>query len=153
MAGNKLPRIVRILLLVTVVLVAGVLIWWFLIRQPPIPHNIIALSGRIEGDDSAIAAKTAGRIREIRVREGDKVKAGDIIAMLDDEQAVAREQQARLSAQEADTRVTRAQQQIDVYNEQLKQARITVDQARQDAEGRVKQAEEQHPYRFHRSAQ
>ena len=71
-----------------------------------------------------MAAKTSGRIREIRVREGDVVKAGDVIAVLDDEQAVAREQQAQSAAQEADTRVTHAQQQIEVLNEQLKQARL-----------------------------
>jgi len=71
------------------------------------------------------------------------VKAGDVIALLDEEQAAAREQQARSSAQEADTRIARSQDQIGVLHEQLKQANITVDQARQDAEGRVRQAEAQ----------
>jgi len=119
------------------------LTWWFLIRKPPVPKNIITLSGRIEGDDSVVASKTSGRIREIRVREGDVVKAGDVIAILDDEQAAAREQQAKSVIQEADTRVTHAQQQIEVLNEQLKQSRLTVDQAKLDAQGRVRQAEAQ----------
>jgi HlyD family secretion protein len=143
MPRKKLARAIRISALVLLVVVTGFLIWWFLIRQPTIPHNIIALSGRIEGDDSTVAAKTSGRIREIRVREGDNVKAGDIIAILDEEQAVAREEQARSAAQEAGTRVTRSQQQIAILEEQLKQARITVDQASSDAEGRVRQAEAQ----------
>src|SRR5262249_45990455 len=132
-------------ILAAVLLVAGAvfLAWWFLIRQPPVPHNIITLSGRIEGDDSVIAAKTSGRIREIRVREGDRVKSGDIIAILDDEQAAAREEQAKSAAQTAETRVTQAQQQIAVLGEQLKQSRISVDQARLDAQGRVRQAEAQ----------
>ena len=39
-------------------------------------------------------AEDAGRIIEIRVREGDTVKAGDMIATLDDEQMRAREDQA-----------------------------------------------------------
>jgi len=143
MPQRKLSRAIRIAAVVTLVLIAGFLIWWFLLRQPPIPQNVIALSGRIEGDDSSIAAKTSGRIREIRVREGDIVKAGDIIALLDEEQAVAREQQARAAAQEAGTRVTRSQEQIAVLQEQLKQARFTVEQARLDAQGRVRQAEGQ----------
>lgn len=143
MPNRRLTKILRLVLVLSVVLIAGLLVWWFLIRQPPIPHNIIALSGRIEGDDSVIAAKNAGRIRELRVREGDIVKAGDVIAVLDDEQSAAREQQAQSALQEAQARVSRSQQQISVLQEQLTQARITVDQSRQDAEGRVRQAEAQ----------
>jgi len=143
MPEKKLPRALRIILILAIILMAGFLFWWFFIRQPPIPHNIITLSGRIEGDDSTIAAKTSGRIREIRVREGDTVKAGDVIALLDDEQAVAREQQAQSTAQEAETRITHSQEQIAILREQLKQANITVDQATLDAEGRVRQAEAQ----------
>src|SRR5437773_9415126 len=98
MPQKQFPKVLSWVLILALLLVAGLLIYWFLIRQPPIPHNILALSGRIEGDDSVIAAKTSGRLREIRVREGDTLKAGDVIAVLDDEQAVAREQQAQSSA-------------------------------------------------------
>jgi HlyD family secretion protein len=143
MARKKLARAIRIAVFVALVLVGGFLTWWFLIRQPPIPRNIIVLSGRIEGDDSTIAAKNSGRVREIRVREGDVVKAGDVIAVLDEEQAVQREQQARSAVQSAETRVTHSQEQIGVLQEQLKQASLNVDQARLDAEGRVRQAEAQ----------
>ncbi len=143
MPEKRFPKTLRFVLILAVAVVAGLLIYWFLIRQPPTPHNIIALSGRIEGDDSKISCKTSGRIREIRVREGDTVKAGDVIALLDDEQSVAREQQAQSAAQTAETRITHAQEQIGVLREQLKQADITVAQATQDAEGRVHQAEAQ----------
>ena len=143
MPRKKLSKAVLIIAILAIAIAAVFFGWWFLIRQPPIPHNIIVLSGRIEGDDSTVATKVSGRIREIRVREGDIVKAGDVIALLDEEQAAAREQQARSSAQEADTRVARSQDQIGVLREQLKQADITVDQAKQDAEGRVHQAEAQ----------
>jgi membrane fusion protein YbhG len=143
MRRKNLSKVILLLAVLATVIGVGFLAWWFLIRQPPVPHNVIVLSGRIEGDDSTIATKTSGRIREIRVREGDVVKAGDVIALLDEDQAVARQQQARSSSQEAATRITRSQQQISVLQEQLKQANITVDQAKQDAEGRVRQAEAQ----------
>ena len=143
MPSNKLSRAIRIVAILIVIAAAGFLGWWFLIRQPPIPHSIIALSGRIEGDDSVIAAKTSGRIREIHVREGDIVKTGDVIAVLDDAQASAREQQAQSAVGQSDARLLRSQQQISVLQEQLKQARYTVDQARLDAQGRVSQAEAQ----------
>jgi len=143
MAQKNLSRAIRFLVIFAVVVTGGFLVWWFLIRQPPVPHNIIQLSGRVEGDDSTVAAKNSGRIREIRVREGDSVKAGDVIAVLDEEQAAAREDQARSAAQGAETRVTRSQEQIAVLQEQLKQARITIEQASLDAQGRVRQAEAQ----------
>ena len=143
MPRKRFPKAIGILAVILIIGAAAFLAWWFLIRQAPVPKNVITLSGRIEGDDSVVAAKTSGRIRDIRVREGDVVKAGDVIATLDDEQAAAREQQAKSATQEADTRVTHAQQQIEVLNEQLKQARLTVDQATVDAQGRVHQAEAQ----------
>jgi len=143
MPQKRLSKAIRVIAVVAIIAIAIFLVWWFLIRQPPVPHNIIQLSGRVEGDDSTVAAKNSGRIREIRVREGDSVKAGDVIAVLDEEQAAAREDQARSAAQGAETRVTRSQEQIAVLQEQLKQARITIEQASLDAQGRVRQAEAQ----------
>src|SRR5207237_8663509 len=106
MPRKKLSKVVLVIAIVALVIAGGFLAWWFLIRQPPIPHNIIALSGRIEGDDSTVATKVSGRIREIRVREGDLVKAGEVIALRDEEQAAAREHQAHSAAQDADARNT-----------------------------------------------
>ena len=89
--SNKLKRL-RPLLILLVVIVAGILIWRAFFRTPPVPENIVPLSGRIEGDDSAVAAKTTGRLLEIHVREGDQVMAGEVIAVLDDQQVKAREE-------------------------------------------------------------
>ena len=79
-------RLRTIVLLVLLLSVVVVLIWYFFLRGPIVPANLIEVSGRIETDDSAIAAKTSGRIKEITVREGDQVTAGQIIATLDDDQ-------------------------------------------------------------------
>src|SRR6266545_7762315 len=74
---------------------ATYLVWRLFFATTRGPDNVIALSGRIEGDASAIAPKLSGRILEVRVREGDTVNAGDTIALLDDEQVRAREDQAQ----------------------------------------------------------
>ena len=102
----------------------GYLAYRYFFAKPATP-NIVRLSGRVEGDDSAVAPKVTGRILEIRVREGDAVKAGDVIAMLDDPQLHAREQQARSQAEAAQAQLASAQQQIAVLNDQLKQAETT----------------------------
>jgi len=75
------PRrnIILPLVVVLVLAGAGVAAWRYLSPRNDVPDNVIALTGRIEGDDSAVSPKTSGRILEIRFREGDTVKAGDLI--------------------------------------------------------------------------
>ena len=134
------PRIRRVAVLVVVVL-AGLAAWRFLLAPAGLPPGVVAVSGRIEGDDSAVAAKTSGRIREITVREGDRLQVGQVIAILDDEQVRAREQQAMAAVRQAEARTRLARHQIDVLNEQLEQSRLGVDQSRADAQGRVSEAD------------
>jgi HlyD family secretion protein len=102
---------------------------------------VVSLSGRIEADDSAVACKTSGRINEITVREGDAVKAGQIIARLDDEQIRAREQQSEAMLRQAVAQVRQAQDAIAVLQKQLQQNEIAVGQSQTDSQGRVRQAE------------
>src|SRR5260370_37961136 len=98
-------KIIRWILVIAILAGGGVLVREFFLKQSPVPKNIVEVSGRIESDDSAVAAKVAGRIREITVREGDNVTAGQIIAVLDDAQAVARQEQARGTLQQAEAKV------------------------------------------------
>ncbi len=132
----------KILPIIVIVLgVAAFFVWRGYFANPPVPGNLVVLSGRIEGDDSAVAPKTTGRVLEIRVREGDTVKAGDTIAVLDDEQLTAREDQAKAALQGAEARAKSASDQIAVYEQELQQNELSQEQAKVDAEGRVKQAE------------
>jgi HlyD family secretion protein len=125
------------------ILIAGALAWWFFLRGPAEPDGVITLSGRIDSDDAAVAAKTQGRIREITVREGDTVRANQVIAVLDDEQLKAREEQERSAVEQAEARVRQAEQEVSVLLAQLEQSRLTITQADIDARGRVIQAEGQ----------
>ena len=134
-------RRLAIAAVVVVLGLGGFAVWRFVLAPSALPPGVLAVSGRIEGDDSAVAAKTSGRIREITVREGDRVEAGQVIAVLDDEQIRAREQQAMAAVRQAEARVRLAQHQIAVLDEQLQQSRLGVGQARSDAEGRVNEAE------------
>jgi HlyD family secretion protein len=115
--------------------------WKIFFSKPEVPRNIVQLSGRIEGDDSAVSPKTTGRILEVRFREGDTVKAGDVIAVLDDQQMRDREKQAQDMVTQAEARLRAAQQAIPVFQDQLKQTELQTAQSRADAEARVRQAE------------
>ena len=134
----------RLLLMIVagvVLIAAELLIWKIFFATPSIPKSIVVVSGRIEGDDSAVASKTTGRILEVRVREGDTVNAGDTIATLDDAQIRAREDQARDALSEAVAKGAAAQEQIAVLQEQLAQSRMQVGQSKLDTEGHVGQAQ------------
>jgi HlyD family secretion protein len=135
------PKFIAPLVILVLLGAGGFAVWKLFFSHPPPPENIVALSGRIEGDDSAVSPKTSGRILEIHYREGDSVKAGDVIAILDDEQVRAREQQAQAAVIQSQARMRSAQQQIAVLQEQLQQTQLQTGQAQADAEGRVHQAE------------
>jgi HlyD family secretion protein len=128
---------------IVVLLVTGALVWWLFLRESNAPREIISAPGRIESDDAAVAAKASGRIREITVREGDQVKAGQVIATLDDEQVKARVDQAQSNVAQAEARLSRARHEVAVLQAQLEQSRLGVNQSRMDAEGRVSQAQAQ----------
>jgi HlyD family secretion protein len=135
------PRRKVLPLIVLVLGVAAFFIWRGYFANPRIPDSIVTVSGRIEGDDSAVSPKTAGRIIEIRVREGDTVKAGDTIVTLDDAQVRSREDQARAALTGAEARAKSANDQIAVYEQQLQQNQLMTEQSKVDAAGRVRQAE------------
>jgi HlyD family secretion protein len=139
---NKAPRsrVVRIFLIAGVVIAAFV-IWKIFFAAPSLPASIIALSGRIEGDDSAVAPKTSGKILEITVREGDTVTAGQVIARLDDAQVRAKEDQARAALADAQAKMQGAHDQIAVLQETLLQNQLQAGQSTTDSDGRVRQAQ------------
>jgi len=128
-------------LMVLGVLAIALLVWREFFAGPGVPDSIITVSGRIEGDDSAVAPKTSGRILEVRVREGDSVKAGDVIAILDDAQVRAREDAARAALAVAEASAKSAQDQIAVLQQQVQQNQLLEAQAKVDASGRISQAE------------
>jgi HlyD family secretion protein len=129
------------LILVIILAVVGVVIWRVFFAGPSVPPSIVTLTGRIEGDDSAVAPKTTGRVLEVRVREGDQVNAGDVIAVLDDQQIKDRQDQAQAALTAAQARTTAAKAGVEVLEQQLKQAQLTATQSNDDAQGRVRQAE------------
>jgi HlyD family secretion protein len=128
------------LAVVALAAIGGVVIWRNATRSSG-ADSVLTLSGRIEGDDAAVGARTGGRIVEVKVHEGDKVRAGDVLAVLDDLQLRSRVEQARAALARADARAMAARNQIAVFEQQLKETALQTDQARLDAEGRVRQAE------------
>jgi HlyD family secretion protein len=133
-------RLIRVLLIAGIVVVI-LLVWKVFFATPSLPANIVALSGRIEGDDSAVAPKVAGKIMEITVREGDSVTEGQVIARLSDAQVRAQEDAARAALLDSQQKARAAHDQISVLQEQLRENQVYATQSISDAQGRVRQAQ------------
>lgn len=75
-------------------------------------HNLIGANGRIEATEIDIAAKIAGRVRDILVKEGDMVAAGQVVALMDTDVLEAQLRQASAQLQQAESSVTIARSQL-----------------------------------------
>lgn len=115
-------------LLVAAVAAAGGGYWWQH-RVPPLPAGIAYGNGRLEADPLDIATKFAGRILELRVDEGDMVKAGQVLALMDTrdleaslKKAEAQVEQANKAIVEANANVAQAHTQVVLAQQQMERA-------------------------------
>ena len=74
----------------------------------------LAISGALKAADSAVVkARVAGELQGLTVREGDAVKAGQVIARVDPTEYLSREKQATEQADSAKAQIDIAQRQYD----------------------------------------
>lgn len=69
-------------------------------------------NGRIEAVEIDIATKTAGRLKDILVREGDLVAAGQVVAVMDTEVLDAQLRQAEAQMKQAQTGIETSRSQL-----------------------------------------
>ena len=88
------------------------------------PNGLATANGRIEVERVDIAAKLPGRVAEIRVKEGDSVQTGEIIARLDTAELQAQLAAAKATVQRAIATNDRAQADIAVRDAEHNLAEI-----------------------------
>lgn len=57
--------------------------YWWRSQQGKLPAGLLSGNGRIESDQVDISAKSAGRVQDVLVKEGDLVSAGQILAHIE----------------------------------------------------------------------
>lgn len=127
--------------LVAVVLAAAAS-GWLLLRRPSAIDGLLQVNGRIEGDRITVAPKSAGRVVELAVREGDVVSAGQVLVRLDGRATSARLEQAaaaqaslgaQLGAQQAAIELLRAETAVAVQAARTQVAAAEADLRRAEA--------------------
>ena len=104
------------------------------------PATTLPLSGRLEGYQSDLGAKTGGRVTWVAAREGALVRAGQVLVQLDDAQARAQASAAAAAVVAAEERARQAQATLAVLASQIQETALGGEQATADTSGRVAQA-------------
>ncbi len=86
---------------IAIVGIAGYLVWQKA-NDNSLPAGIASGNGRLEAVEIDIAAKTAGRLKEILVNEGDFVKSGQALAQMDTAQLMAKKREAEAQFRRAE---------------------------------------------------
>ncbi len=128
----------KIVLLVVGLCVTGYCVWRYFAAQAA--ANLIQMSGRIEADETELGAKTGGRVTRILVREGDVVKAGQVLAEIEDLEVEAQLRGAIAQVSAAQQEVAQAKLNVAIAESRIQEAAANLDQARMDSRGRVEQA-------------
>lgn len=124
---GKKPLI--ILGVVVIIMVIGALIWWLMTRNLETTDDAF-----IEGDAVTVAPKVAGYVTELRVKDNQRVKKGDLLVVIDPRDATAQRDQAR-------AQLSLAQSQLHQAQAQLALARVQYPAQRDQAKAQVLRAE------------
>lgn len=122
---------------IIVLVLIGVAVWWFVLRDPEGPSDRLELSGTVEAETTEVGSEIAGRVEQVLVQRGDVVTAGQLIAELATELGETRLSQAEAASEAARGRESQsavaASVQDDVLAAQVRQA----EQALETAQARL----------------
>lgn len=130
---GKILKFTSLLIVIFIIFIIGFLIFKDLFLNKD--KNLIKGNGRIEARETAVATKFAGRLVEILADEGDYVKKGQLLAVIDSrslesdinaQKAKLDEINKNIKAIEAEIEATESD--IKFYNKELKRTKILIKQ-------------------------
>jgi len=135
--GKRRPN-PRILLAIALLAVAGYLGWRQFAPKPA--ATVLHVSGRIEADETEIDAKVGGRLVKVLPQEGDKVKAGQVVVEIQDEEINQQLLAAAAQVRAAQEEVAQARFDVEVAESRIREAETNVLQSQGESQGQVEQA-------------
>ncbi len=104
-------------------LLAGLALRQFSPRRPP---SFASGNGRLEAMDVDVAAHAAGRLVQVVVREGDRVRAGQILARMDAAALIADLHEAQAERAQAEAAIASARSLLRQRRSEEREARSTI---------------------------
>jgi HlyD family secretion protein len=116
------------LFLAVTVIVVSLLAWgiWFKMRPTGPGDGFVSGNGRIEATEIDVATKYSGRVVDISAREGDFVKAGQVLAQMQIDVLNAQHAEARAQQQQAVAAVASAEAQVKMRESDMAAAQAVV---------------------------
>ncbi len=112
--------------IVAIVIAAGAIYGaWRYLQPKGLPAGLASGNGRIEAVEIDVATKTAGRIEDVLVDEGDFVTAGQVLAQMDTDVLQAQLKQAEAQKQQAVVGIETARHQV-VQRQAERQAAVSL---------------------------
>ena len=108
----------RILIIGLILAAAGAAVWVFR-GMGKAPDNRLTISGNMELEEVTIAFKTAGRLLERTVDEGDAVKKGQVIARLDRDQLLMQRDREAAGLASSESQLAQAQTAVEFQRASL----------------------------------
>ena len=121
--------------------VAGGFLLWSRSQPPALSTGIAQANGRIEVERVDISTKVAGRAAEIRVREGDFVEKGTVVARMDVADLLAQLASARASVRRAEQGIGKARAELGSREAELKLHEVVLSRGLELSRGLLSQAE------------
>ena len=110
-------------------LAVGGYVYWKQMVAAQTPEGLESANGRIEVTRVDIASKLAGRVAQVRVKEGDTVQKGELIAELDTAELEAQFAAAKAAVQRAIATIARAEADIAIRKAEYDLAEVETQRA------------------------
>jgi HlyD family secretion protein len=102
-----------LIIVIIVLILAGLgVAAWQIFGKDDKNKGLVSGNGRIEAVEIDVAARTPGRVKDILVREGELVSAGQVVALMDTEVLEAEHRQAEAQLKQAQSGVETARSQL-----------------------------------------
>lgn len=125
---------------VGLLLVAAIGVWLYVDFSDDVVPGVLETSGRVEGDQAAVGAKVGGRIVRLLIREGQTLKAGDLVTELSSEQVKAQVERAEHDLHTAREELARAQIRIEALKREVEAAETAGRLAKQESDAHIGEA-------------
>ncbi|MCL4409764.1 MAG: HlyD family efflux transporter periplasmic adaptor subunit [Gammaproteobacteria bacterium] len=124
MTTSRNTHLLRATIFLAFVALSAFLLWRLFLAPDPYA-GLVYGNGRIEATEIDVASKTAGRIEDILVDEGEFVTAGQVVARMDTENLMAQLREAQALFHQAESSVAIANSQL-VQREAERQAALAL---------------------------
>lgn len=108
--------------------------------QQSVPEGVLIASGRIEGRITSLTTKTAGRVITIKADEGQTVKAGDELVVLDDKALRERVKSSKENLDALEHRLRAANVQLEIEQKQIPLEIAQAQDTLKEAEARLRKS-------------